>query len=80
MDWTIFFGVHLAKRAAHHGEVLAERRDWPAIDEAGADDHAIRRQFLVGQAEMLGGVLGVRGDFLEGVRLEQGQQALAGAQ
>jgi hypothetical protein len=71
-------GVHLAQRAAHHGEILAERGDRAAIHKAGTDDHAVRREFLVGQAKVLGGVLGVRGDFLEGVRLEQGQQSAHG--
>ncbi len=70
----------MPKRAAHHREILAERRDRATIHKAGADDHAVRGQFLVGQAEMLAGVLGVGADFLKGVRLEQIQQPFAGAQ
>jgi len=72
--------VHLAKRTTHDREVLAERRHRPTVHEAGADDDAVRGQFFVGQAEMLASVLGMGGDFLEGIRLKQRQQPLARAQ
>ena len=65
-----FLGVHLAQGAAHHREILAERRHRAAVHEAGADDHAVRGQLFVGQAEMLAGVLGVSGYFLKGVFLD----------
>ena len=34
-------GVHLAQRAAEHGEILGEGRNHASPDIAGADDHAV---------------------------------------
>lgn len=72
--------MHLTQGAAHHREILAERGDRTPIHKARADDHAVRGQFLIGQTEVLGGVLGVGADFLKGVGLKQVQQPLARAQ
>ena len=39
-----FLRVHLAERAAEHGEILGEGRNHASIDIAGADNHAVGGQ------------------------------------
>ena len=55
--------AHVAHRAAHHGGVGAERDDRRAVDPADGGEHP--------------GVV-VGGDQLEGARVEQGRQPVAG--
>ena len=69
--------VHLAERAAHHQEVLAERRHLAAVDVAGADDDAVLRDVAVGHAEGGAAVADVRAVFLERLFLQQAGQTLA---
>ena len=73
-------GVHLAQRAGRDGEVLAERGHRPAVHVAGAGDHAVGGIHLLVGAEGATGVADVHADFLEGARLEQRAQPVAGGE
>ena len=69
--------MHLAQGAGGYHEILAERRHRTAIDIAGSADHGVAGQILVRHAEMLAAVADMPAYFLKGIRLEQGDQALA---
>ncbi len=77
---TILLGVHLAERAGSDREVLAERRNGPAVDIAGADDDAVGRLIDVMRDPGLAVAADMAADFLERAFLEQRGKALAGGQ
>ena len=70
--------VHLAERAAEHRGVLAEHRDRPAVDGAGAGDHAVAERAPLLHAEVGGAVPGQGVELDERARVEQHLQPLAG--
>ena len=46
-DLDDLLAVHLAERAAEHGDVLAEHADRPAVDGAVAGDHAVAERAVL---------------------------------
>ena len=63
---------------AGDGEVLAEGRDRPSVDIAGADHHAVGGQILVLHAEMARLMTDMAAHFLECGFLEQRGEPVAG--
>ena len=70
--------VHLAERPGQHRKILAEGGNLLAANVTGADDYAVGRQITAFHAEMLGAVTGIQAGFLEGVLIEERQQAFTG--
>ena len=70
--------VHLAERAAYHGEILGKDVDEAAIHRAIADDHSLARGLDLGHAEIGASMLdkGVKLD--EGTCVDQGLDPFAG--
>jgi hypothetical protein len=68
------------ERAAADGEILAVGGDRPAVDEAGAADHAVVGQRHLFHAEAMAGMLRVHPEFLVGARVEKQLEPLAGAE
>ena len=64
-------GVGLRQRSAEDGEVLREREDLAAVDEAVAGDDAVARHDLIRHAEVAAAVCDELVDFLERARIEQ---------
>ncbi len=80
MILQIFSACASDKRAAEHGEVLAEDEHEAAVDGALAGHHAIAGHLLVGHAEVDAAVLDEHVRLLEGVGVEQELDALAGGE
>ncbi len=80
MILQIFSACASDKRAAEHGEILAEDEDQPAVDRAVAGDHAVARDLLLVHAEIAAAVLDEHVPFLEGAGIEQQLEALARGQ
>src|SRR4051794_19893716 len=70
--------MRLGKRAAEHGEVLAEHEDQPAVDRTVTGHHAIAGDTLVGHAEITAAMLDEHVGLFERIRVEQELHALAG--
>ena len=79
-DLADLLGVSLGQGAAEHGEVLAEDEHQPAIDRAVAGHDAVTRHLLVGHAKIVATMLDEHVRLLEGVRVEQELDALAGGE
>ena len=73
-------GVGFRQRSAEHGEVLREREDLPAVDEAVAGDDAVTGNDLVRHAEIAAAVGDELVDLLERAGIEQQIDPLAGGQ
>jgi hypothetical protein len=70
-------GVHLAERAAEHGEVLGEHEHLAAVDHAPAGDDAIGEGPRVLDAEAVGAVTGEHVELHEGAFVEEDVDPLA---
>ena len=62
---------HLAERAAHDGEVLAEHAHPPAVDRPVAGDHSVAVGAVPLHVEVVGAVAHERVELLEGARVQQ---------
>ena len=71
-------GHHLAERAAEDGEVLAEDEDGAAVDLAVAGDHGVAPGPVLVHLEVGGAVTDEGVELLEGARVEQLLDPLAG--
>src|ERR1035438_4245558 len=69
-------GMHLARRAARHGEILACQMDRPPANAAAPGDHSIGGQILVAHAEEPAVVLGEQPRLLKGIAVQQQRDAL----
>ena len=63
--------MHLARRPAGDGEILAGHMDGASGDSPASGDHAIGGQILVAHAEKSAVVLGEQSRFLKGVAIQQ---------
>nr|ART36136.1 B292 [uncultured bacterium] len=75
-----FLRMALRKRAAEHGEVLAEHVDEAAVDGARSGDDAVAGNGLLGHAEIDAVVLDVHVELFEAARIEQDFETLAGGE
>ena len=79
--WSMILQIFSAwasrKRAAEHGEILAEHEHQPAVDRAPAGHHAVAGDLLLGHAEIARAVLDEHVPFLERALVEQHLEALA---
>src|SRR5690606_11360546 len=75
-DLADLLRVALGKRAAEHGEILAEHVNEAAVDGARAGDDAVARNLLLRHAEIDAVVLNVHIDFFKSARIEQQVDAL----
>ncbi len=69
-----FLRVDAAQRTAGYGEILAERRDGPAVHDAHSCHHAVTGQIFVRHAKMFAIVVGMQAGFLKRAGLKQGSQ------
>ena len=68
-----------ADRAAADGEVLGERGDLAAIDDASGADDSVAGHLALFEAEVDAGVMGVHAELDEGAAVIKFRKALAGA-
>ena len=71
LDAADLLRLHFRERAAHHGEVLGEHRDAPAVDLAEAGDDAVARKALPVETEGGEFMCGQRAELLELAFVEQ---------
>ena len=76
-DLADLLRVRLRKRAAEHREILAEHEHRTTVDGAGAGDHAVAWNALLGHAEVGAAVLDEHVDLFERAGVEQQLQTLA---
>jgi hypothetical protein len=62
--------MHLARRAARHGEILAGHMDRASADASAPGDHSIGRQVFIAHAEESAVVLGEQPRLLEGIAIQ----------
>ncbi len=77
-DLAHLLAHHLAERAAEDGEVLAEDADGAPVDRAVAGHHGVSPGAVLLHVEVVGAVAHERVELLEGARVEQLLDALAG--
>jgi hypothetical protein len=63
-------GMHFARRAAGHREILARQMDRPTGDSSTPGSYSIGRQILIAHTEELPVMLGEKTGLLEGIAIQ----------